>query len=85
MLPATTASIVYRMRGYDEMNGVSAEVRRYLQSEWNGDGTAVLMAITRTGRVTPARNPTPWAERVLRRVAGIVETLAAAFANPSRV
>ncbi|HEY7587605.1 MAG TPA: hypothetical protein VIB49_02500 [Thermoplasmata archaeon] len=82
MLPATT-SIVRAWNDYSQPNRIHGEAREYVRSEWNGDGAAVSAMITRVGREKPVVGRPTWAQRALRKVAGIADALEAVFSQPS--
>ena len=75
MLPATTSNNVRLMRGYDPYAGVPAEVRAYVQREWNGNGTDVLVQMTRAGRAMPVRRrprEDGWFRRLVQGLSALV-------------
>ncbi len=82
MLPGMQASVVSQMYANHATRGLSKELARYVRWEYAGDGAAVRAAIAEARRVKSARKREGAGRWVVRLLAKIPESLAAALASP---
>jgi hypothetical protein len=80
MLPITEASLVSRMR--TDGPRVSEDLRTYARTEYNGDGAAVIAASLRARQARHRRTNEGAVRTVLRTLAKVPQSLAAALAAP---
>lgn len=77
MWPVTEPNVVRQMRGLEPYARLSGELGRYVRTEWNGDGGAVLGMIARAARETAARRRRARKTSIFRRFSEGIKALLA--------
>ncbi|HYM39144.1 MAG TPA: hypothetical protein VEY12_03215 [Thermoplasmata archaeon] len=82
MLPVTQSSLVSQMHVTTPTRGVTAELARYVQSEYGANAAYARTMVERARKVESIRIRTGPAGLVRRFLATVSETLATARASP---
>ncbi len=82
MLPGMQANLVSQMHVNHATRGLSEELARYVRWEYAGDGATVRASIAGAQKAKGARKREGTGRWVVRLLAKIPESLAAAFATP---